>query len=187
MSKQPVLLDTNAGIPPYPEILEEYTTLSRLTNNSYGFTEVQLTITQKLREYHDFLASKFNADRVLFTSGATEIIKQLFCTFGSQLYVYPGQHPLVDKLAQSNNTANNLVCLVNLVDSTTGEYHADQLKEARKKFKYIVVDCTQAVGKKSIDSNIKVDCLFFSGHKFGATYGTGFLMCSDEFYKNFWQ
>lgn len=40
MAQQPILLDTNAGIPPYPEILEEYTKLSRLTNNSYGFTEV---------------------------------------------------------------------------------------------------------------------------------------------------
>lgn len=37
---------------------------------------------------------------------------------------------------------NNLVCLVNLVDSSTGEYHDAQLKDARKKFKYVIVDCT---------------------------------------------
>lgn len=32
---------------------------------------------------------------------------------------------------------------------------------------------------------MKVDCLFFSGHKFGAVYGSGFLLCSNEFYENF--
>ena len=27
--------------------------------------------------------------------------------------------------------------------------------------------------------------MFFSGHKFGAVYGTGFLICSNDFYNNF--
>lgn len=37
-----ILLDTNAGIKPTNEILEEYTRLSLLTNNVYGFTDTQM-------------------------------------------------------------------------------------------------------------------------------------------------
>lgn len=37
-----ILLDTNAGIKPTNEILEEYTRLSLLTNNVYGFTDAQM-------------------------------------------------------------------------------------------------------------------------------------------------
>ena len=37
-----ILLDTNAGIKPTNEILEEYVRLSSLTNNVYGFTDTQI-------------------------------------------------------------------------------------------------------------------------------------------------
>ena len=78
-----ILLDTNAGIKPTNEILEEYTRLSLLTNNVYGFTDTQMQLMQQLREAHDYLANRFapminsayNNIRVIFTSGASETIK----------------------------------------------------------------------------------------------------------------
>lgn len=143
---------------------------------------------QQLRDAHKSLTSMFNMQHALFTSGSTEVIKQLFCIFGSNLYAYPGQHPLVDKLTQQQTAdvpKKGLACLINFVDGTTGEYHYKQLQDARKRFKYVIVDCTQSIGKKVLPSDIQIDCLFFSGHKFGAVFGTGFLLCSNEFYTNF--
>lgn len=39
-----------------------------------------------------------NNIRVIFTSGASETIKQICSIFENRLYAYPGQHPLVEKL-----------------------------------------------------------------------------------------
>lgn len=44
------------------------------------------------------------------------------------------------------------------------------------------MDVSQAIDRVELP---KVSCIFFSAHKIGAPFGTGFLACTNEFYDQY--
>jgi hypothetical protein len=131
---------------------------------------------------YEKLKAALEYDVVYFNYGASYMLCTLKEIFGDAIHYYPNPHPgAVDETSQPARPAQSMISLVTLVTSAQCLNQTSQLQQA-KDSPFVVVDATQAIGRIKLPSQRDgVSCIFFSCHKYGGLFNTGFAAMSNRF------